>query len=84
VFIGKIPKWAWIILALRAFNDALLWLRSPYLMIPLILIALFVVIIFLVGGKDMVMGLLNTARMQRSGIISGITAEAAKTMLKKN
>ncbi len=53
-------------------------------MIPLILIALFVVIIFLVGGKDMVMGLLNTARMQRSGIISGITAEAAKTMLKKN
>lgn len=84
MFIGQIPKWAWIILALVAFDDALGWLRSPYVMIPLVLIVLVIVIIFLVGGKDMAMGLLNTARAQGSGIISGLTAQAAKKMLKKD
>ena len=71
-------------MAFVAFDDALLWLKSPYLMIPIILIILIIVIIFLVGGKDMALGLLNQARSQGQGIITGLTAQAAKKMLKKD
>lgn len=83
MLIGEIPKWAWIFFFFVVFDDALLWFWSPYLMITLILIVL-VAAIFLAGGKDMGMGLLNITRMQESGIISGITAKSAKTILKKD
>lgn len=84
MYIGQIPKWAWILLALVAFDDAVSWLQSPYLMIPLILITLIVIIIFLIGGKDMAMNTIGIIRSQGSGIVAGLTTQAAKKMLKKD
>ena len=80
---GTIPKWAWILFAIVAFDDALGWLQSPYIMIPLVMVVLIVIVIFLVGGKDMAMGLLSTAKSQGTGLLTNLTTQAAKKMMKK-
>ena len=83
MYLGTIPRWAWILFAIVAFDDALGWLQSPYLMVPLVLIILIVIIIFLVGGKDMAMRLINQAKNQGSGLLTNLTTQAAKKMMKK-
>lgn len=82
MYLGTIPKWAWLLFAIVAFDDALGWLRSPYLMIPLVIVILIVIVIFLVGGKDMAVGLLNTAKTQGTGMLTNLTTQAAKKMMK--
>jgi hypothetical protein len=44
---GAIPKWGWILLLAVSFDDILVWLSSPVLAIPLILIIILSVVFFI-------------------------------------
>lgn len=53
-------------------------------MIPLVLIILIVVVVFLVGGKEMGMTVLNTARSQGQAVMTNVATQAAGKLLKRD
>ena len=59
---GAIPKWGWILFLVVAFDDILLWIKSPYLAIPITIVLLAVAGIFFFGGR----GLANQIAQQDS------------------
>lgn len=48
---GAIPKWGWILFLIVAFDDILLWLKSPYLAIPVTIVLVAIGLVFFLGGR---------------------------------
>ena len=59
---GAIPKWAWIVFAVVAFDDIILWVKSPFLALPVTIVLILVGVVFFLGGKNMVSALFNNGR----------------------
>lgn len=73
MYFGAIPKWAWIIFLIVAFDDFLGLLQSPYLLIPIICIVVVIVLIFALGGKTLGMTILNQVKSTITGIVRSLT-----------
>jgi hypothetical protein len=80
---GSIPTWGWILFLLVAFDDILLWLKSPYLAIPITLVLIVIVLIFLFGGRSTMNSLTNNLRSAASNAVANVTTQAASSMLKR-
>jgi cobalamin biosynthesis protein CobD/CbiB len=83
VYMGSIPTWGWILFLLVAFDDILVWLKSPYLAIPITLVLVAVVLLYLFGGKSTMNNITNTIRQGASNVVSNLTTQAASSMLKR-
>lgn len=78
---GSIPKWGWILFLIVAFDDILLWIKSPYLAIPITVILLVVGAIFFLGGSGLANSLINNARRAGGNLLNQATAQAANRVL---
>ena len=74
---GAIPKWAWILFAIVAFDDIILWFKSPYLALPVTLILVLVGVVFFIGGQGLVSNLFNTARRAATNAVTDVATRAA-------
>ena len=61
VYIGAIPGWAWIVFAIVAFDDILLWFKSPMMALPVTLVLVIVILVLFIGGRGMFTSILNNA-----------------------
>lgn len=80
---GSIPVWGWIIFLLVAIDDVFLWLHSPYLAIPLMLILIVIVVVFVVGGKQATNGAIKMLKDGAMQVMGNVTTRAATAMIKK-
>lgn len=80
---GSIPTWGWILFILVAFDDILVWLKSPYLAIPITLVLILIVLLFLFGGKGAMNSMTNNLRKAASNVVANATTQAASSMLKR-
>ena len=81
---ASIPTWGWILFLLVAFDDIIMWMKSPYLAIPLILILVLIVGILMVGGKGAMGNIGNTVKNTLSSAVTGATTKVASSMLKRD
>lgn len=70
---GAIPKWGWVLFLLVAFDDVLLWLKSPYLAIPITLVLLAIGLVFMLGGRTLATSLLSNARRTATSMATQAT-----------
>lgn len=80
---GSIPTWGWILFLLVSFDDILVWLKSPYLAVPIALILIIVVLIFVFGGRSAMTNITNNVRRAASNAVTNATTQAASSMLKR-
>ena len=66
-----------------AIDDIFLWLHSPYLAIPLMLVLIVVVVLFFFGGKQATSGIVKMAKDGAMGLLGNVTTRAAAAMIKK-
>ena len=79
---GAIPKWGWILFLVVAFDDILIWLKSPYLAIPITVILLLVFMVFMFGGRQFASSLVNNARRAASNQFSNLATQATTRMMR--
>ena len=79
---GAIPKWGWILFLIVAFDDILLWLKSPYLAIPITLVLVIVGMIFVFGGRDFATSLVNNARRAASNQFTSLATQATTRVMR--
>jgi len=80
---GAIPKWAWIVFGVVAFDDILLWIKSPVLALPITLVLIIIGLVFILGGKGLATSLLNNARRAATNTVANVAAKAATGKLNK-
>ena len=80
---GSIPKWGWILFLVVAIDDILLWIKSPYLAIPVAIVLLVVGAIFFLGGRSLANSLVNNARRAGSNLLTQATAQATGRILNR-
>lgn len=78
---GSIPVWGWVLFAIVAFDDILIWIKSPYLAIPITIILLILGAIFFLGGSNMANSMVNNARRAGGNFLSQMTTQAAARVL---
>lgn len=74
---GAIPKWAWIIFGIVAFDDVLLWIKSPMLALPITLVLIIIGLVFFIGGRGLASSLLNNARRAATNTVTNVATKAA-------
>lgn len=79
---GAIPKWGWILFLVVAFDDILIWLKSPYLAIPITVVLLLVFMVFMFGGREFASSLVNNARRAASNQFSSLATQATTRMMR--
>jgi len=72
-----------VIFLLVAIDDVFLWLHSPYLAIPLMLVLIVIVVMFVVGGKQATTGIVKLAKDGAMQVMGIFTTRAAAAMIKK-
>lgn len=78
---GSIPKWGWLLFIVVAFDDILLWLKSPYLAVPITIILLAVGAVFFLGGRGLANSLVNNARRAGSNLFNQVATQATTRAL---
>lgn len=78
---GSIPKWGWILFLIVAFDDILIWLKSPYLAIPITVILIAIAAVFFMGGQGMATSLVNNARRNAQGVFTQLATQATSRAL---
>jgi hypothetical protein len=68
---------------LVVIDDVFLWLRSPYLAIPMTLLLIIIVVIFAVGGKAATTKFFNMVKGQATQLLVGATTKTAASVLQK-
>jgi hypothetical protein len=84
VYVGAIPKWAWIIFLIVAFDDIVIWMQSPYMLLPISILVALVAVVFAVGGKGLAGSLVNNARRAATNTFQSFTTQAATRMMRNN
>lgn len=77
VYIGAIPGWAWIVFAIVAFDDILLWFKSPMMALPVTLVLVIVILVLFIGGRGMFTSILNNARRAATNAATNFATQAA-------
>lgn len=80
---GSIPKWGWILFLVVAFDDILLWIKSPYLAIPVTILLLAVGAVFFLGGRGLANSLINNARRAGSNLLTQAATQATGRMMNR-
>ena len=78
---GAIPKWGWILFLVVAFDDILLWIKSPYLAIPITIVLLAVAGIFFFGGRGLANTMINNARQAGTNLFNQAATQATGRLL---
>lgn len=84
VYVGAIPKWAWILFLIVAVDDILLWLASPALAIPLTIILVVIGGVFFFGGPSFASTLVNNARRAATESFGQFAAQATTKMMRNS
>lgn len=83
VYMGAIPKWGWIIFLLVAFDDIILWFKSPYLAIPVTLVLVVLGMVFMFGGRDFATSLVSNARRAANNQFASMATQATTRMMNR-
>lgn len=81
---GAIPKWAWILFLIVAFDDIILWLASPALAIPLTIILIAIGGVFFFGGPSFANSLVTNARRAATASFGQLAAQATTKIIKNS
>jgi uncharacterized protein involved in cysteine biosynthesis len=77
---GAIPKWAWILLLVVAMDDALAWISTPALAIPLLILLIAFGVLFY-SQPALVGSLFNSAQSVARSSISRLATETTTRLI---
>lgn len=78
-YTGRIPKWMFILLGVFMIDDVLVWIRSPYLLLPILVVVLLVVAVMSLSKGTVLEPFVKQIQGQVTSAVSGVLRPTAGT-----